>query len=112
MSPMSDSVRDHANIPNEVRTGDALLLDVRTDEEWAEGHAAGAVQMELMRILSGGEVPDVPKNKSIYIYCHSGNRAGMAEGALRKKGFTNVKNIGGLGDWQTMGGEVEFPKTT
>ncbi|HTY39940.1 MAG TPA: rhodanese-like domain-containing protein [Candidatus Paceibacterota bacterium] len=94
------------DIPGSVKAGEAFLLDVRTDEEWAESHAEGAVQMELMRILQDGEVPDVPKDKTIYIYCHSGNRAGMAQQALRDNGFVNALSIGGLGDWQMLGGKI------
>lgn len=104
---MTDETKGDTSMQDAVRAGSALLLDVRTDEEWAEGHAAGAVQMELMRILRDGETPDVPKDKLIYLYCDSGNRSGMAEAVLRKKGFTNVHNIGGLRDWQAQGGAVE-----
>ena len=79
----------------EVEAGRALLLDVRTEEEWNEGHAEGARHFDLMRLMHG-EAPDVPKEKPIYLYCHSGNRAGMAEAYLKKQGFANTKNIGGL----------------
>jgi rhodanese-related sulfurtransferase len=92
-------------IVTNVRNGTALLVDVRTDEEWAAGHAAGAEHMDVLRIMKG-ESPGVPKDRPIYLYCDSGNRSGMAEAHLKNRGFARAVNIGGLRDWEALGGEV------
>ncbi len=97
-SPASQAVRDLAN--------GAVVLDVRTDQEWQEGHAAGATHFELAR-LQAGELPDIPKDQTIYVYCKSGGRAGQAKAILEQNGFTNVVNIGGLTDWEAAGGPLE-----
>jgi rhodanese-related sulfurtransferase len=88
-----------------VNSGEVALLDVRTDEEWARGYAKGAMHFDLVR-LQAGELPDIAKDKSIYVYCAAGGRAEKAKVILEKAGYTNVINIGGLGDWQDAGGEV------
>lgn len=93
------------SVVDQVTRGAALLLDVRTDAEWAAGHAAPAVHFDLAR-LQNGELPSVPKNTPIYVYCRTGHRAGEAQTILSRAGYTNVTNIGGLSDWQAMGGAV------
>ncbi len=88
-----------------VRGGGVTLLDVRRDDEWAAGHAPQAVHWELAR-LERGELPDVPKDEPVYVYCAAGGRAGKAQEILMANGWTAVTNIGGLKDWQAAGGEV------
>lgn len=88
-----------------VEAGDATLIDVRTQEEWDAGHAPQAEHFELAR-LEAGELPDVPKDATIYVYCRSGNRSGMAVEILERAGYTDVTNAGGLTDWQAAGGDV------
>lgn len=73
----------------------ALLVDVRTPEEFASGHLENAINIphtETVARLSeyGGD-----KTKSIVVYCRSGNRSGIAQGLLVEHGFTNVHNAGG-----------------
>ncbi len=72
-----------------------LFIDVRTKEEWGEGHLDGAMHFDLAR-LERGEVPDIPKDAPIAVYCRAGYRAQTALGILRKKGFENVRNAGGF----------------
>jgi rhodanese-related sulfurtransferase len=92
----------------DVKDKKAILLDVRTKEEWAAGCAEGATHFELTR-LESGETPDIPKDAKICVYCAAGGRAEKAKGILAAKGFTNVQNIGGLRDWKMAGGAVEIP---
>jgi rhodanese-related sulfurtransferase len=91
----------------QVERGEAVLLDVRRKEEWDTGHARGAKLFPAERVLTGGEVPDLPKDKTIYTYCVSGGRAGRVRAELERQGFSDVHNLGGLLDWQEAGGEVE-----
>lgn len=70
-------------------------LDVRTLEEWNEGHKTNAMHFDLARLMAG-EVPDVPKDSDIEVYCRSGGRAGLACEILKGLGFTSVHNAGGF----------------
>lgn len=88
-----------------LKNKEALLLDVRTEEEWEAGHAEGAMHLELSKI-EAGELPDFPKDKKICVYCAAGGRAEMAKKLLLSKGFLNVHNLGGLRDWKAAGGSV------
>ena len=89
-----------------VADDDAVLLDVRTAEEFAAGHAPEAIHLPLARI-EAGERPDVAKGQAIYVYCRTGRRAAEAIDLLRDAGFTDLTNIGGLADWERAGGDVE-----
>ncbi len=89
-----------------MASGGGVLLDVRRDDEWAAGHAKGAIHWELAR-LENGEWPDVPKDAKVFVYCAAGGRAGQARELLMNQGWVDVTNIGGLKDWQAAGGEVE-----
>jgi len=97
---------DTAQISGEVASGEAVLLDVRTDEELSsDGYAKDSTHFDLAR-LEAGELPDIEKGTTIYAYCKGGTRAGKAEVILEDAGYVNVINIGGLVDWEAAGGEV------
>lgn len=83
------------------------VIDVRTTQEWDQSHAVGAIHWGLEEELLQGNMPDVPLDSEIYVYCRSGNRAGQAIALMRNAGFTNLTNTGGLADWQAAGGQVE-----
>lgn len=83
----------------------AIFLDVRTDQEWQEGHLDGAIHHDLTR-LQQGQLPKLAKDAEINIYCRSGNRAEQALQILRQNGYTNVRNAGGLTDLQNQGKKV------
>jgi phage shock protein E len=72
------------------------LIDVRTAEEYASDHATGAIQIDYQRIVSGVEQLAIPKDDAIYLYCHSGRRAGLAQQSLREAGYRQVENLGAL----------------
>lgn len=81
----------------------ALLLDVRTQQEWDKRHLDGAnlipvddveARMAEVEKLTGGD-----KDKPIVVYCGSGNRAGRAKKMLLDAGYTQVTNLGGIDDW-------------
>jgi phage shock protein E len=94
-----------AQAVEQVKAG-ATLIDVRTQEEWDAGHATAA-QLVPLATLQAGKIPtDLAKDAEIYVYCRSGNRAGVATEILRQAGFENVTNIGGLTHWQGAGGAV------
>jgi rhodanese-related sulfurtransferase len=89
-----------------VADSGAVILDCRTDEEWALAHAKGALHWELAK-LAAGEFPDLPKDAHVYVHCMAGARAGKAKELLEAAGWTRVKNMGGISDWTRAGGAVE-----
>lgn len=90
----------------DVAAGNAVLLDVRRDDEWDELRAEGALHWPLAQ-LKAGEMPDVPADMRVYVHCAAGARAEEAKHILLEHGWVDVTNIGGLSDWQKAGGEVE-----
>lgn len=71
-----------------------VFIDVRTDQEWQAGHIDGALHFDLAK-LQQGQMPDLPKDTPIALYCRTGIRAGMALRILQQNGFTNARNAGG-----------------
>lgn len=92
------------DIERDLRSG-ALLVDVREPDEFAEAHARGAVNLPLSQIQSG-RLPAADKDAQIYVYCRSGKRAATAKILLENAGYKNITSLGGLSDWQRMGGEL------
>lgn len=71
---------------------DALLIDVRTKEEFILGHIPNAINIPLDTIKE--DIAE--KDAEIYLYCRSGNRSATAKKQLEEYGFTNVTDIGGI----------------
>ena len=84
-------------------TPGAVLLDVRTCEEYRGGHIPGSKNIPLHAI---DKVASVAENKdtTLFVYCYSGARSRQAVGMLHRMGYTNVNNIGGIAAYV---GEVE-----
>ena len=76
-----------------------VLLDVRTQEEYASGHIPGAICIPNETIGSE-EIPELPdKDQLILVYCRSGNRSKQASQKLAEQGYTNVVEFGGINGW-------------
>ena len=73
----------------------AVLLDVRTPEEYRSGHIPGSKNIPLQTIDRASTVVE-NKDTALYVYCQSGARSRQAAGLLRQMGYTNVNNIGGI----------------
>ena len=73
-----------------------LVIDVRTAEEFAEGHFPGAINIPHEDIVQGIRAHNVDKDQTVLLYCRSGNRSGQAEIRLHSSGFAEAKNVGGL----------------
>lgn len=71
-------------------------IDVRSPEEYAAGHVAGAVNVPHDEIVAGVSGMELGADEPIYLYCRSGRRSGLARRALVEAGFTRVVNVGGL----------------
>ena len=81
-------------------SGDELIiLDVRTPEEYAEGHIAGAVLLPVDTINEDVTELLSDKHAEILVYCRSGNRSQMASKLLVELGYTKVYDFGGLRSW-------------
>lgn len=78
-----------------------LLLDVRTADEFGEGHIAGARNLPVQEVAQ--KIAEVPTDKPVILYCRSGNRSGMALQLLQSAGYTNVYNAGSLHDLVKQG---------
>jgi rhodanese-related sulfurtransferase len=80
---------------------DAVILDVREDDEWAAGHVGGATHVPL------GEVPqrlgELPDADPLYVICRSGNRSGRAVAWLGQQGIETVNVAGGMRAWAAAG---------
>lgn len=86
-------------IKNYKRTENAVLLDVRTEEEYWEGRIPESKNLPLQRIQTASEIfpdPDQP----IFVYCHSGVRSRQAAFLLKAAGFTDVTDLGGILDYK------------
>ena len=77
---------------------DAILVDVRTQEEFDAGHIPGAVCLPNEFITAEMPFP-FEKNAEILLYCRSGRRSAEATSKLRGMGFTHVFDFGGILDW-------------
>lgn len=94
-----------AAITQMAEEDNSILLDVRTPEEFADGHIPGAINIPNESIGENDitELPD--KEQRIYVYCRSGNRSKQASAKLVNLGYTNVIEIGGIIDYH---GEIEI----
>ena len=76
-----------------------IILDVRTEEEFAEGHIQNAVLIPDYEIAEKAESVLTDKEQLILVYCRSGRRSKLASEELVKLGYSNVKEFGGIIDW-------------
>jgi phage shock protein E len=89
-----DAERAHAL----ASKGNALIVDVREPEEWAEARIPGAVHVPLGELAS--RVSELPGDRPLIMQCRSGNRSRTAAKFLKENGFTDVVNLeGGIKDW-------------
>lgn len=85
-----------------------FVLDVRTPEEYAEGHVPGAVNVPHDQI--GARLAEVPKDKDVVLYCRSGRRAGIAADVLAANGYTRLSHLeGDMQEWVAKGRPVAKP---
>ena len=78
---------------------DYIIIDARTEEEFAEGHIENAILIPEYEIAQRAEKELPDKEQLILVYCRSGRRSKIASEELVKLGYTNVKEFGGIIDW-------------
>ncbi len=76
-----------------------IVLDTRELDEFDEGHIPGAILIPYTEIENQAEEMLSDKDKLILVYCRSGRRSKIASESLAKLGYTNVKEFGGIIDW-------------
>ncbi len=77
-----------------------VIIDARTQAEFDEGHIEGAILIPEYEITERAEKEIPEKDTLILVYCRSGRRSKIASEALVQLGYTNVKEFGGIIDWQ------------
>ncbi|MBP3634186.1 MAG: rhodanese-like domain-containing protein [Oscillospiraceae bacterium] len=94
---VNEGVAEYCNTPG------AVLVDVRTPQEYREGHIPGSKNVPLRAI---DKMTDIVENRAavLYVYCYSGARSRQAVSRLQHMGYSNVNNIGGIADYH---GKVE-----
>jgi rhodanese-related sulfurtransferase len=90
-----------------LKEGDnVVVLDVRTPDEFTQGHIQDAVLMPVQLLEQNLAELDESKNKKILVYCASGMRSVAASRILSENGFTAINLKGGIGQWKSDGFEV------
>ena len=77
-----------------------IILDAREQDEYDEGHIPGAILIPYGEIADRAEKELADKDQLILVYCRSGRRSKIAAEELVKLGYTNVKEFGGIIDWE------------
>jgi rhodanese-related sulfurtransferase len=90
-----------------AKLGDIQLIDVRTPEEFAQGHLKNSVNINFYDSAFMDDMEKLDKSKVLYIYCRSGSRSGKASKQLGKMGFTKVYDLqGGINNWNSKSFEI------
>jgi len=91
--------------PAPVTVGeDAVIIDVRTPAEYAEGHLDGAVNIDVSSPGFADAIAELPADGEYVVYCRSGNRSAQAASIMRDHGFEHVIDAGALDDASTATG--------
>jgi rhodanese-related sulfurtransferase len=94
--------KEEMNYKELVKNG-VIIIDVRSEEEFRNGHVKGAINIPLDQ-LSSNLIKVGDKNKHIITCCMSGGRSGMAKNILHAAGYKNVQNGGG---WHTLQSKLQ-----
>lgn len=91
-----------------LKESQVVLLDVRTAEEFAQGHIPGAQNIDFLGSNFAEEVKKLDPQQHYVVYCASGNRSQKASQQMTDLGFTQVQNVlGGFQAWQSQNLPVE-----
>jgi rhodanese-related sulfurtransferase len=85
----------------ELVAAGALLVDVREDDEWADGHAPDAILLPMSQFSA--RVNEIPSDRLIICVCHVGGRSARVADALNEAGWQAVNLTGGMEAWQRAG---------
>lgn len=91
-------------IPVAALPADAVLLDVREDDEWAAGHAPQAVHIPMSQLA--GRLADVPAAEPLYVICRTGGRSARVTNYLNNNGWDAINVDGGMSMWAAGGAAI------
>jgi len=99
------TVKDAASLVEKNRGNkDFTILDVRTKEEFDEGHLEGALNIDVKSETFREDIASLDRGKTYLVYCRSGKRSKMAQGIMEEMKFKKVINMkGGFMDWSKEG---------
>ena len=90
------------------KSGESVVLDVRSADEFAAGHVPGAINIDINAPGFAEKVAQFDKSKPILVNCHAGSRGAVASAELAELGFKTVCNLeGGLAAWEQAGHQAE-----
>jgi rhodanese-related sulfurtransferase len=93
-----------------IQAGEITILDVRTADEYSEGHLQGAKNADILSKDFATQLSALDKAKPILVHCQAGGRSTRALPTLEKLGFTTVYHLdGGMNDWLKAGKPVVKP---
>jgi sulfur-carrier protein adenylyltransferase/sulfurtransferase len=100
---------DAARARELIDAGDVLLVDVREQDEWDEGHIPGAIHIPRGNLESRIERAAPDRSQALVLYCAAGNRSAFAARTLEELGYTDVASLAaGFTDWKRNGFPVEL----
>jgi len=100
-------VVDVVEFESKMKEQNVQLIDVRTPEEFQEGHLENAQNMNVMGADFEAQVANLDKTKPVLVYCKSGGRSAKASEQLKALGFTNITDLeGGFTNWSGSGKPV------
>ncbi len=84
-----------------IEKGNTVLVDVRTPAETKQEKLAGALEFDFLADDFAQQIESLPKDKTVLLYCRSGNRSGKAAKLLESKGYQKLVNLdGGIKAWK------------
>ncbi|MEO8108348.1 MAG: rhodanese-like domain-containing protein [Actinomycetes bacterium] len=108
-STSSDAIADVdvAQAQRIVDDGNAVILDVRTPDEFAAGHLQGAININVESSDFDAKVAGLDESAETLVYCQTGNRSGVATDQMAELGFTDMSDLqGGIEAWAAAGESV------
>ena len=98
---------DVAEAAQIVDDGDAVILDVRSPQEFAAGHLPDAINIDVESADFADRVAGLDESTETLVYCQTGNRSGVATDEMAELGFTDMSDLqGGIEAWAAAGEEV------
>jgi rhodanese-related sulfurtransferase len=90
-----------------MKNPEVLILDVRTPDEFNQGHIEGAKNINVLDKTFGEKLAELTQDQVVVVYCRSGSRSAKAQGIMVEQGFTETYNVqGGIMAWQAKGKKV------
>jgi len=89
-----------------------VIVDVRKETEYAEGHVKEAINIPLIDLVDPASMTNLEENHNIYVHCAGGYRSVIACSLIKREGFNNIRNvIGGFAQIKALGDQIEIEKS-